>query len=89
MLIALRVEMKMPKSSLENFFYPTNFDTLVKVAKSMTSHDKKLKMGHLITDFCDCLKGVANRKDDDELWARANKVQEMYRSEWSSQVSSR
>jgi hypothetical protein len=88
-LIGLRNESNRPKASLESFFYPINFDMMVKVSKSMVSNEKKLKMGHLITHFCDILKGIANRQTDEELWGRANKIQEMYNAEWSYQVSSR
>ena len=46
-LIGLRNESNRPKASLESFFYPINFDMMVKVSKSMVSNEKKLKMGHL------------------------------------------
>ena len=88
-LIALRKYSSRPKASLESFFTPDNFDTLCNVAKAMTSNDKTLKMGFTISDLCGILKGIANRRDDDEMWRKVHKVNEMYKDEWASKVSSR
>lgn len=88
-LIALREHSGRPKAPLEVFFIPKYFDTLCDVAKGMKSDDKILKMGFLISDLCGILKGIANRQDDDEMWKKVNKVQDMYKAEWASKVSSR
>ena len=88
-LLEMRRASKRLNAPMEAFMHPQYWDTMVEVAKSYDSDNKKLKIGHLIHKLCGVLQGLATRSEDDELWKKVDRVKLLYITEWSIQVSSR